>query len=74
MPGTTKAEVLREFGKAKEITKCSHAPSWDDEPVDEKSGKCVEEFQYFSGMRIGAWTVGFDADGIAVTKYYSSSP
>jgi hypothetical protein len=73
-PGTTKAEVLRQFGKPQEITKCTYVPSWDDEPVDEKSVKCVEEFRYFSRMRIGAWIVGFDADGIARTKYYSSSP
>jgi hypothetical protein len=74
MPGATKAEVLRQFGKPQEITRCTHAPSWDDEPVDEKSVKCVEEFRYFSRMRIGAWIVGFDANGIARTKCYSSSP
>jgi hypothetical protein len=74
MPGTTKAEVLRQFGKPKDIAKCIHAPSWDDKPVDEKSAKCVEEFLYFSRMRIGQGIVGFDADGMAVTKYYASSP
>ena len=74
-PGTTKAEVLRQFGKPQEITECTHAaPSWDDEPVDEKSVRCVEEFRYFSRMRIGAWIVGFDADGVARTKHYESSP
>ena len=73
-PGTSKADVLRLFGKPEEITECVEAPAWDGEPVDGKSVKCVEEFCYFSRMRIGAWTVGFNSDGAAVTKYYSSSP
>ena len=73
-PGTTKAEVLRRFGKPREITKCSGTPSWDDQPLDEKFVNCIEEFRYSSRMRVGEWIVGFDKHDVAVAKSYSSSP
>jgi len=74
MPGTTKGEVIKQFGKPDGIEGCHRVPMWDDQTVDNESTKCVEEFRYFSRMRIGAWIVGFDANGKAVTKYYLSSP
>jgi hypothetical protein len=74
MPGTTKGEVIKQFGKPDGIEGCHRVPLWDDQPVDNESTKCVEEFRYFSRMRIGAWIIGFDANGKAVTKYYLSSP
>jgi hypothetical protein len=74
VPGTTKSEVIKQFGKPEDIEGCRHVPLWDDTPVDKESAKCVEEFRYFSRMRIGAWIVGFDANGRAITKYYESSP
>ena len=72
--GTSKHEVINQFGKPGSIEGCHPIPSWDDEPVDKESAKCVEEFRYFSRLRIGAWVVGFDANGRAITKYYESSP
>lgn len=72
--GTTKSEVVKQFGKPDDIEECHRVPLWDDKPVNSESTKCVEEFRYFSRMRIGAWIVGFDANGKAVTKYHLSSP
>lgn len=74
MPGTTKIEVIKQFGKPDDIEGCHRVPLWDDEPVEKESTKCVEEFRYVSRMRIGAWIVGFDANGKTVTKYHLSSP
>jgi hypothetical protein len=74
MPGTTKGEVIKQLGKPDDIEECRRVPLWDGQPVDNESPKCVEEFRYFSRMRIGAWIIGFDANGKAVTKYYLSSP
>jgi hypothetical protein len=75
VPGTTKAEVLREFGQpGYATTSCSQFPSWDEKPLSKDSVKCVEEFEYFYRIRIGGWFIGFDANGKAVTKYYESSP
>jgi hypothetical protein len=72
-PGATKAEVLKRFGKPGEIEACdSRAPSWDGLPVD--GMPCVEKFRYFSRISIGAWEVGFDKNGKAVSKDYLSSP
>jgi hypothetical protein len=74
IPGTTKAEVLRRFGKPKSISRCVYSLSCDDKPVNEKSVKCVQEFEYYSRMRIGEWVIGFDANDRAVSKHYLSSP
>jgi hypothetical protein len=73
-PGTTKGEVIKQFGKPEDIEACRQVPLWDDAPVDKESAKCVEEFRYFYRTRIGAWIIGFDANGRAITKYYESSP
>jgi hypothetical protein len=73
-PGATKAEVLEHFGKPGNVEACAHAPFWDGNPVDNSSMPCVEEFQYFSRISIGEWDVGFDKNGKAVSKGYSSSP
>ena len=73
-PGASRTDVLRSFGKLDEVTGCQHEPMWDDEPINEKSAYCVQEFWYYSRMRIGNWIVGFDANDRAVTKYYASSP
>ena len=73
VPGTTKSEVIKQFGKPDAIEACHRVPLWDDEHLVKES-KCVVEFRYFSRMRIGAWIIGFDANERAVTKYYESSP
>jgi len=73
-PGATKADVLNHFGNPGRVEACSHPPSWDGNPVDRSSMPCVEEFQYFSRISIGEWDVGFDKNGKAVSKGYSSSP
>ena len=72
--GTSKREVMKQFGKPGKIEGCKSIPSWGGKQVDPVSAKCVEEFRYFSRLRIGAWVVGLDADGRAITKYYESSP
>lgn len=74
IPGATKAEVLRHFGKPGNVEACVRAPSWDGEPVENPAMPCVEEFQYFSRISIGEWDVGFDKNGNVVSKSYSSSP
>jgi hypothetical protein len=73
-PGMSKNDVLRDFGKPGQITKCLYAPSWDGAPVDAKSPKCVQEFSYSSHVRIGLWVIGFDQSDKVVTKHYLSSP
>jgi hypothetical protein len=72
-PGASKAEVLVSFGMPGDITACSAVPTWDGNPLD-SSVRCVREFRYFSRLRIGEWTVGFDASDRVITKGYSSSP
>ena len=74
MPETTKKDVIKQFGKPDDIEICRSVALWDDQPVDKESAKCVEEFRYGYNYRIGAWLVGFDANGRAITKYYESSP
>lgn len=75
LPGTTKAEVLKRFGKPEYITNCTGlSPSWDEKPLDTKAISCVEEFVYARRIGIGAWNIGFDANGWAVIKSYESSP
>ena len=74
MPETTKADVVRKFGKPDAIEGCRSSPVWDDRPMGKQPAKCIEEFRYYYRFRIGAWIVGFDANGRAVTKYYESSP
>ena len=74
MPGATKSEVLKRFGKPGNIEVCRSAPSWDGDPVVNSSMPCVEEFRYFSRISIDEWDIGFDKNGKAVTKGYSSSP
>ncbi len=73
-PGTSKVEVLRLFGRPGYTTKCSEENMWDETALDGKSAKCVEEFHYFSHVRVGEYVVGFDENDRAVTKYYESSP
>jgi hypothetical protein len=74
VPGTTKAEILRRFGKPDYVTPCAEFPSWDEIPLDRNAARCVEEFVYVRRVGIGAWVIGFDANGRAVTKGYESSP
>ena len=75
VPGTAKAEVLQRFGKPDLITNCNgYSLAWDEKPLDDKTVRCVEEFVYFRRMGIGAWDIGFDTNGRAVTKGYESSP
>lgn len=72
-PGTPKGDVLRQFGKPNYTEGCHSISMWDGQPAENKSA-CVEEFRYFTRLRVGAWIVGFDANGKAVSKYYLSSP
>ena len=73
-PETAKEEVVRQFGKPDTIEGCRSTPVWDDRLMGKQSAKCIEEFRYYYRFRVGAWIVGFDANGRAVTKYYESSP
>src|SRR5271155_5729652 len=74
VPGTTKAEVLKEFGNPRCTRKCGLSPSWDDVPLDKFSTKCAEELWYFSRTSMDQWVVGLDANGKTVTKGHLSSP
>jgi hypothetical protein len=74
VPGTTKAEVLKQFGRPRYTRKCELSPAWDDEPLDKLSTNCAEELVYFSRVKIGQWIVGLDANGKTVTKHHLSSP
>ena len=71
--GTAKGDVLKQFGKPNYTEGCRSISMWDGQPVENKSA-CVEEFRYFTRLRVGVWIVGFDANGKAVSKYYLSSP
>jgi len=72
--GTTKAEVLKQFGRPGYTRKCELSPAWDDEPLDKLSTNCAEELVYSYRTKIGQWVVGLDANGKTVTKYHLSSP
>ena len=74
IPGATKAEVLKRFGNPGNGGACLSTPSWDGDPVDNSPMLCVAEFRYFSRISIGEWIIGFDKNGKAVSKGYSSSP
>lgn len=71
--GTPKSEVLKTFGTPTRTSKCDLVPSWDGgRPL--KLHECVEEYWYESRISPEQWTVGFDAKGQVVTKYYFVSP
>jgi len=75
MRGTTKADVLKRFGKPGRIGDCSFVtPTWDNEGQDEIALTCVQTFEYFSRISVGLWIIGFDKDGRVVSKAYLSSP
>jgi hypothetical protein len=73
--GSTKVDAVRRFGKPGRVSDCrlSHL-SWDDQPEDAISKRCVEIFEYPSCHSIGRWEVGFDQDGRVVSKGYLQSP
>lgn len=74
-PNTTKAVVLKQFGKPNEIRKCrASKPVWDAEPLQMEGTRCVEEFWYFSRITPEQWVIGFDKDARAITKYHFVSP
>jgi hypothetical protein len=73
--GTTKADVLKRFGKPQQMGDCRYStPTWDDEPADKIAMTCVQTFEYSSRVRIGEWVIGFDGNGRVVSKAYLSSP
>jgi hypothetical protein len=73
--GATKADVLRLFGKPKEIGNCLYSgPSWDGALPDEISKTCIETYEYYRRTSIGRWDVGFNKDGQVVSKAYLPSP
>src|SRR5260370_25296213 len=61
--GTTKDEVLKQFGRPGYTRKFELSPAWDDKPLDKLSTNCAEELVYFYRTTIGQWDVGFDANG-----------
>ena len=72
--GSTKAQVLRDFGKPAYDRRWCLSPLWDEEPVQPGTTPCVETFWYNSHMSIEQWVVGFDKNGRVVTKGYLQSP
>jgi len=73
--GTTKADVLKHFGKPGRVSDCHLAnPSWDGGQEDAISKTCVELFEYFSHHSLEQWDIGFDKDGRVVSKAYLLSP
>ena len=73
-PRTSEREVIRRFGEPAERRRCRPKPSWDGEPIKEDFGNCVEEFWSYSKISPEQWVVGFDANGLALTKYHFASP
>jgi hypothetical protein len=51
---------------------CRDAPSWIGDPVHEQ--QCSFEYQYDAWFEPQFWTVGFGADGRAISKYNYVSP
>jgi hypothetical protein len=74
LPGTSKADVLKQFGKPRYIRGCHQSPSWDGATLDKPSTKCAEELWYFSPTSIDQWFVGLDSNGKTVSKGHLSSP
>lgn len=73
-PKTSKEEVVRQFGQPTEKRHCQLKASWDAEPDKIESGNCVEEFWYYSRISPEQWVIGFNENGLAVTKYHLVSP
>jgi hypothetical protein len=73
VPNAPKLAVLEQFGKPAKILPCRPNGSWDGE-LSKESESCVEEFWYFSHLSPEQWTIGFDKDGRAISKYHFVSP
>jgi len=74
-PNTSRAEVLKQFGRPREVRQCSQSKlSWDAESLQIEATKCVEEYWYFSRISPEQWVIGFDEGGRVITKYHLVSP
>jgi hypothetical protein len=76
--GMTDTEVIQLLGTPDAVQKCGPFMPWDSEPQpsDRNTGQCVAQYVYKSPLLImpEKWSVGFDANRRAVSKYHYISP
>lgn len=76
--GDSTDAVLKLLGQPKEIKGCSENIAWGSElSIKKNNGECVKEYWYYSPIPILApemWTVGFDQQNKAISKYRYASP
>lgn len=72
--GDSKEVVVALLGRPDEVRSCSGTLYWggDHQQLGPNRGQCIEEFYYSSAP--ASWSVGFDAEGHAVSKYAYLSP
>lgn len=73
-PGASKEDVVAALGQPDEIRACPDTLFWggNHRVLGPNNGQCVEEFYYSSAP--GGWSIGFDAEGHAVSKFAYVSP
>ena len=74
--GDSESQILGRLGRPSRITGSPKFVAFDsDFTVTENHGECVKEFWYVPVSITGeAYTVGFNSQGKAVSKYHYSSP
>lgn len=76
--GDSTDTVLKLLGQPKEIKDCGENIAWGSElSIRENNGECIKEWWYYSLIPILApemWTVGFDKQAKAISKYHYISP
>lgn len=65
--GATRAQVIARLGTPDAVREsCRDLPTWMNRPV---LATCAEELEFHAGLKGVFWTIGFDADGKAISKY-----
>jgi hypothetical protein len=74
--GDSESQVLARLGSPHRVTGAPVSVGWDTDGAATKNhGECVKEFWYDPPSISGdAYTVGFDSQGHAVSKYRYLSP
>ena len=72
--GTSRTEVLQQWGPPRFSSACDYIVRWDGNPISLGIKSCVEELRYSSPITSDQWGIGFDEDGHAVSKDHFISP
>jgi hypothetical protein len=72
--GTSRSEVLQQWGPPSFFGACKPTNRWDGNPMPADTKSCVEELWYSSPISSDEWGVGFDEDGHAISKRHYIFP